>query len=260
MSKRFVILGVLAAALVGFVLVLRFSPFGTNAIWQLSGGGTQFLPLVIVAALIDSVNPCAFSILLLTIAFLFSLGRVRKDVLAIGLVYVAGLFTVYILIGLGILQALHIFNTPHFMGKVGASLLILLGLVSMIGEFFPKFPIRLKIPAFTHAAMARLMGKGTLPAMFVLGVLVGLCEFPCTGGPYLMILGLLHDTGTYVGGFGYLLLYNLLFVMPLVIILMIAADKALLEKVQAWKKTNTRGMRVWGGAAVIVLGFLMFLL
>ena len=46
------------------------------------------------------------------------------------------------------------------------------------------------------------MHQATLPAAFALGVVVGLCEFPCTGGPYLMILGLLHDRGTYTSGLG----------------------------------------------------------
>ena len=104
------------------------------------------------------------------------------------------------------------------------------------------------------------MNKASLPTAFLLGALVGLCEFPCTGGPYLMVLGLLHDQGTYFAGIGYLLLYNLIFILPLVIILFIASDNALLEKVNQWKRSETKHMRVWGGIAMIVLGFLIFAL
>ena len=218
------------------------------------------MPLVVIAALIDSINPCAFSVLLLTIAFLFSLGKMRGSILKIGAVYIFGLFGVYILIGLGILQALHFFNTPRFMSKAAAVLLIGLGLINLINEFFPKFPIKLKIPSFAHGRMAGLMEKASLPTAFALGGLVGLCEFPCTGGPYLMVLGLLHDGQTFWNGLAYLLLYNLLFVLPLVIILLIAGDESLLARVQVWKKSNSGSMHLYGGLAVIVLGLLILIL
>jgi cytochrome c biogenesis protein CcdA len=158
----------------------------------LSGGGTWLLPLVGVAALIDSINPCAFGILILTIAFLFSVGQSRAGILKIGGTYILGIFTVYILIGLGILQVLHLFNTPHFMARVGAALLIAVGAIDLLGGYFPRFPIKLSIPQSAHGKIAELMNKASIPTAFFLGVLVGLCEFPCTGGPYLMVLGLLN--------------------------------------------------------------------
>lgn len=242
------------------VMLLRFGNFGAQALWNLSNGGKWLLPLVTVAALVDSINPCAFSILLLTIAFLLSIGKMRSGILKIGSSYIAGIFVVYVFIGLGILQALHIFDTPHFMAKVGASLLILLGLISLINEFIPSFPIKLKIPHVAHSKLAGLMERGSVPTAFLLGALVGLCEFPCTGGPYLMVLGLLHDQATYARGLSYLMLYNLIFILPLVIILLIAGNSVLLEKVQQWKKENTSGMRFWGGLAMVVLGIIIFLI
>lgn len=108
--------------------------------------------------------------------------------------------------------------------------------------------------------MAQLMEKGTLSAIFFLGMLVGLCEFPCTGGPYLTVIGLLHDQATYVKGVAYLVFYNLIFVLPLIILLMIASNKGLLDKVQSWQKQESRTMRFGGGIAMIVLGFLILLL
>lgn len=260
MSKKLIVLIAIAVLIFGGVIFMKTANVGTAALWNLSQGGKWMLPLVGVAALIDSINPCAFGILLLTVAFLLSLQKSRGSILKIGGVYILGLFTVYLLIGLGILQALHIFNTPHFMAKLGAAILILLGAINLINEFFPAFPIKLRIPQAAHAKMAVLMNKATLPTAFLLGILVGLCEFPCTGGPYLMVLGLLHDQGTYLSGVGYLLLYNLVFILPLVLILAIASDGALIDKVRAWKQAENKNMRLWGGAAMVILGLLIFLL
>ncbi|MBI4119273.1 MAG: hypothetical protein HY456_00310 [Parcubacteria group bacterium] len=258
MNKKFIVLIAVGVLLLGSVVFFRFSNLGTAALWNLSNGGKWLLPLVGVAALIDSINPCAFSILILTIAFLFSIGKFRSGILKIGSSYIAGIFIVYMLIGLGILQTLHLFNTPHFMAKVGASLLIALGAINLINQFFPSFPIKLRIPHAAHRKMAELMEKGSIPTALLLGGLVGLCEFPCTGGPYLMVLGLLHDQATYLKGLGYLLLYNAIFILPLVIILLISSHEALLEKVKSWQQKESGLMRFGVGIAMIVLGVIIF--
>jgi len=260
MNKKIIILLSTAAAMFGAVAFFRYSGFGTQILWSISKGGTWMLPLVIISSLIDSINPCAFSILFLTIAFLFNLGRNRREIFKIGGVYILGIFVVYLLIGLGILQTLHLFNTPHFMAKLGALLLIAWGSINLINQFFPAFPIKLKIPSIAHHYLAKLMHRATLPAAFGLGVVVGLCEFPCTGGPYLMILGLLHDKATYYSGTVYLLLYNLIFVSPLVVILALASQPQLHEKVKAWRKVNTGQMELIGSLILIGIGALIFLM
>jgi len=258
-NKRFIFPAVLIFVLLATVAFFQFSKTSTETIWRLSDGGKWLLPLLIVAALIDSINPCAFSILLLTIAFLLSIGKFRSSIIAIGGAYVLGIFIVYMLIGLGILQILHLFDTPHFMARIGAALLIILGAINIINEFIPAFPIKLRIPQSAHSAMSALMEKISMPTAFLLGALVGLCEFPCTGGPYLMVLGLLHDNTTYFLGFGYLLLYNILFVLPLVLILLLASNEALLGRMQAWQREERKVMRLGGGIAMIILGFIIFL-
>lgn len=260
MNKKLIILLAVGAAILGAVIFFRYSGSSSAALWQLSNGGKWLFPLVIVSAILDSINPCAFSILLLTIAFLFSVGRNRAGIVKIGGVYIAGIFVVYILIGLGILQTLHIFNTPHFMAKIGAFLMIAFGVINLINEFFPSFPIKLKIPQVSHRWLAAMMERASMPAAFVLGVLVGICEFPCTGGPYLMILGLLHDQATFWSGFSYLLFYNLIFVLPLVVMLLIASHERLLQKAEQWKKEETGKMRFVMGLVMILLGIVVFLI
>jgi len=242
------------------LVILKNSSVTSSIIWDLSNKGAWLLPLVLISALLDSVHPCSFSILLITIAFLFGMQMTRKKILQIGGLYIAGIFTSYLLIGLGILKVLHLFNTPHFMGKLGATILIIFGVINLINEFFPNFPIKLKLPAVSHNIMGRLIEKASYLTALGLGFLVGICQFPCMGGPYLMVIGLLHDQMTYYAGFGYLVLYNIILALPLVVVLFIAADKIVVAKVQEWKKTSLNNLRLWAGLAMIILGILIFYL
>jgi cytochrome c biogenesis protein CcdA len=257
-DRKLTLVAAAGLLLVAVVLALKIGTFGTTALWNASAGGQWLLPLLLAAALVDSVNPCAFSILIVTIAFLLSIGKLRSNVLWIGAAYIVGIFLVYLLIGLGLLQTLHIFDTPHFMAKAGATLLVLLGLVNLTNQFVPAFPIRPAIPQAAHRKIAVLMERASVPTAFLLGGLVGVCEFPCTGGPYLMAIGLLHDQTTYFAGAGYLVLYNVIFVLPLALILLIASDASVLARVQAWQQQKKQAMRLGGGTAMVALGLLIF--
>lgn len=240
----------------GAVLLTHYSG-SADWVWQISRQGQWFFPLLVISAVVDSINPCAFSILIVSLIFLFSLGSSSSKVLRLGLIYILGIFVAYFLIGLGILQALHIFDIPHFMSKLGALMLVLFGTLSILEVLWPSFPIKLGVPKSAHTSMNQLLDKATMPAMFLLGGLVGLCEFPCTGGPYLMVIGLLHDAKTYWQGAGYLIIYNIIFISPLVLILFAASNKGLIEKVKSWQQTNRRSMKLWAGIAMILLAILI---
>ncbi|MBI3114520.1 MAG: hypothetical protein HYZ07_00995, partial [Candidatus Harrisonbacteria bacterium] len=62
MSKRFWIVLGIAVVLIGGAFVLKAGNFGTDALWSISEGGKWLLPPVLVAAVLDSINPCAFSV------------------------------------------------------------------------------------------------------------------------------------------------------------------------------------------------------
>ncbi|MBI2612384.1 hypothetical protein HYW59_01040 [Candidatus Kaiserbacteria bacterium] len=239
------------------IVILKYAPGTSSIIWNLSDGGKWLLPLVGVSAVLDSVHPCSFSILLITIAFLFGMQMTRGRTLAIGSIYIAGIFVAYLGIGLGIFHVLHIFAVPHFMGKLGATLLILFGILNLINWLVPSFPLKLSIPAGAHRKMAELMNTVSVPAAFVLGLLVGLCQFPCMGGPYLMVIGLLHDSGSYVVGIGYLVLYNVILILPLAAVLYLAANKEVVDNMQNWRKTNISAVRLWSGIAMVLLGIIV---
>ena len=258
--RRILIIASAVGAFILGILILKFSPATSTFIWDVSQGGAWLLPLVLVSSLLDSVHPCSFSILLITIAFLFGLQLTREKILQIGGVYIAGIFAEYLAIGLGALKVLHLFNTPHFMGKLGAMLLIIFGIITLLNRFFPNMPLKLKMPSVVHRPMAKLLERTSIAAAFGLGLLVGICQFPCMGGPYLMVIGLLHDSQTYMSGFWYLLLYNLVLIVPLVLVLWFSADKGVVDKMQEWKRDHLARVRLIVGIAMILLGALILLI
>lgn len=209
---------------------------------------------VSLAALADSINPCAISVLLLSVAFLIGLGKPRREVIKTGLVYILGIYLVYLGIGLGILRTLSIFGVPHIMAKFGAVILIIWGSLNLLEQLVPNFPIHLQIPGFIKPKLASLIHQASLPAAFILGILVGASEFPCTGGPYLLILGLLHDRSTFSSGLGYLLYYNVIFVAPLAVILFFSSDSRLHDRTKAWRKSHSKTMEIISSIILIIMG------
>lgn len=223
-----------------------------------TNGDGFFLPVIIFSALVDSINPCAISVLFLTITFLFSLGKNRKFVLLSGGVYILAIMIVYTLIGLGALKALSFFNVPNIMAKIGAVILLIYSAIGLANEFFPSFPIKLKIPESTHVTIAKVLHKGSIPAFFFLGMLVALFEFPCTGGPYLFVLTLLHDYANFWKGFWYLIIYNFVFVLPLILILAFATNRFMIEKIDKLRRLETKKARVVLLLVLITFGLIIF--
>jgi cytochrome c-type biogenesis protein len=218
------------------------------------------LPIVTIAALTDSINPCAFSVLLLTIGFLVSLKKTSRQIISIAGTYILGIYLTYITIGLGVLKALSFFGIPKAISHLGAIAIILVGIINLLENFIPNFPIHLAIPKFIKPQIAKLMNKGTYFAMFSMGIIVGLFEFPCTGGPYLLILSLLHDQSTYLSGALYLIYYNLIFIAPLVGLLLAISHPRLHNKINTWRKTNSSKTDIVASIIMVVLGGIILML
>lgn len=217
------------------------------------------LPAVVVTGLLDSVNPCAFAVILLLIAFLFTLRQSRRRVLQLGGVYIGMIFLVYFAIGLGLLSAVRLSSDPHFVARAGSWLLIGLGAINLIEYFFPNFPLKLRMPAAAHHKTHELLKKASLPATVFMGGLVGLCTFPCSGGIYVSIITLLNAKTTLGWGVAYLGLYNALFVLPLVVILLAAGNRTTAKAWASWERQHALRIRLWYGAAMVALGAAMLL-
>jgi len=209
------------------------------------------------SAFFDGLNPCAFAVLLFFIAFLFSIKKTKASIWKMGLVYVSAIYLAYLLIGIGIAQALIISGAPHLMAYIGSYLVIALGIIQLLCIIFPKFPIKLRIPVNTKATLEKWLYKSTLPASFIGGFIVGLCTFPCSGGIYVAIIGMLAATQTYLQGFGWMLWYNLIFVSPLFILLLLAGNPKATKKLQAWERKESKIAKTIIGITMIALGLII---
>lgn len=219
----------------------------------------QLLPAVLVTGMLDSVNPCAFAVILLLIAFLFTLRHSRAKILQLGLVYILVIFWVYFAIGLGLLSAIQISGEPHFVARAGSWLLIGLGLINLLEYFAPEFPIKLHMPRLAGDKTNELIRRGTLPATIAAGFLVGLCTFPCSGGIYVSIITLLNAKTTLAWGVLYLAIYNIMFVLPLLFILLVVGNRATAKAWASWEREHSLKIRLGYGLGMVALGASMLI-
>lgn len=217
------------------------------------------LPLIITTGFLDGINPCAIAVLIFFIAFLFTLQRTLGHIFKLGAVYIVVIYLTYLGIGLGLFEIVHLFGQPHLVGKVASWLLIVLGLVNVKDYFAPHLPFHLRIPKFSEKTLKIWLTKATLPAVVVAAFLVGLCTFPCSGSIYVVVVSLLASKMTYFKGLLYLLLYNLMFVVPLIILLAAAGNRFTLVKLAEWQSRSEKTIKLVMGLLMIVLGTLVLL-
>jgi cytochrome c biogenesis protein CcdA len=220
---------------------------------------SRLLPAVIFTGLLDSVNPCAFAVILLLIAFLFTLRKSRGRVVMLGSVFIGMIVVVYFAIGLGLLQTVRLSDDPHLVANIGSWILIGLGIINVVEYFVPEFPIKLHMPAFAGARARQLIGAATIPATVGAGIIVGLCTFPCSGGIYVAVITLLNAKTTAAWGVSYLALYNVMFVLPLLVILAAAGNRVTAKAWAGWEREHAGVLRLWFGGSMVALGAIMLL-
>ncbi len=218
-----------------------------------TGLNEKLLAPLIIGAISNSLHPCAIAVLLLLLTFLYTINKKKKDIIGIGAAYILGIFIVYFFIGLGMLKAISLSSEPFFVAKVASLLLIVLGIINVKDYFFPNLPIHLKIPDFTKGAIQGFMEKASVPTAFIVGALVGLCAFPCTGGIYTVIISTLAATRSAQFVL-YLLLYNLIFILPLILVVIASSNKKLLDKVEDLEMRNSRKLHLITGVLMILIG------
>ena len=197
------------------------------------------IPLILAAGLTDGINPCAFSVLIFLVTYLLSIGS-RRRIIIIGLSYILAVYVSYFAAGLGLLTVIQLSGLTKIIYRIAAIIALTVGVFNLKDFFWYGKGFSFKIPELSKGTIEKYTRLATLPSAIILGFLVSAFELPCTGGVYLAILGLLADQTTRISAIPYLLLYNLMFVLPLVVILFVIYFGVSPEKAEKWRKSKTK--------------------
>lgn len=211
------------------------------------------LATIVAAGLVDGINPCAIAVLLVFISATLlavgatmdgSLAERRRALFKGGAAYVAGMFITYLLIGLGLMGFAGALRQDHIGTKIFAVVAIGWSLLALQEALLPELGERLRMPAMLHGRAQRWVTRASLPGLFLAGSLIGLCTVPCSGNVYLAVLALLSSRADLAQAIGYLVVYNLAFVVPLVALLVAAATPAAMRSLTRWQLHNRASLKL----------------
>lgn len=217
------------------------------------------LAMVILAGLADGINPCAISVLALLLVALSGM-KTRKQIILHGISYTTAVFLFYFIAGLGIISFIQTAGLSYYFSVIAGFIALTAGIITLLEGIKNESVISLGIPDSKKTMIKRVIEKTSLPAAFALGIMVGLFELPCTGGIYIAILGLLSSEMTFYEGLPYLLIYNLMFILPLLAIITAVAFGLSPERVDKWRDSNKKILKIGLGAFLIVIAlYILFI-
>ena len=218
---------------------------------------TISIPLVVVTGLVDGINPCAFAVLIFLLTFLLQVSSNRARMIRAGIAYIIAVYVSYFLAGVGLLSVIQISGFSGIIVKVAAMLAIVAGLINIKDYFWYGKGISLGIPKSKKWVIEKWTQRANIPSALVLGFLVSMFELPCTGGVYLAILAMLASNVTKIKAIYYLLIYNIMFVLPLIVILVLITKGMSAEHIESWRESKKTWMRLVLGIVLVLLGLIM---
>ena len=248
------IAGVLSLATVALV------PFETARF----GGLTA--PVVIASGVADGFNPCAFALLVLFATYTLTLvnavtadgtptASARRTLLGAGSLYVGAVVVTYFLIGLGLFGFLAWLGEDHIVARVAAVLALVMAIWMLKDVFLPGLGPAMAAPSSTHGWMNKAMARGGLAGMLLAGVLVGICTVPCSGAVYLDVIAVLHASGGGPVGLALLVLYNIAFIVPLLVFLLAVSNRRVLGTLGRWNRKNGAVVKTILAFGVVAMSF-----
>lgn len=205
--------------------------FSKITLWAIIGSG-----------LVDGINPCAFAVIVFFVSFLTVYKYTRKEIIVVGTAYCAAVFAAYVLIGLGLFKFLYAMSGFAYVIKgfyILTAAVCLLFFVLALYDFWvykktgKAEKMLLQLPTNLKVRIHKIMGfflrekhdssiRLTLAA-FAVGFAVSLVEAVCTGQVYLpTVVLIMQDPAFRVKAWLFLLLYNLMFIFPLVLIFVLS--------------------------------------
>lgn len=220
------------------------------------------LGLVIGSAAIDSINPCAIGVLILMVSVILGGGKSTTRLLLLGGAYIFAIFATYLIAGLGLVyffSEIPIVIAEYLSIAVGL-LVVLAGILEIKDYFWYGKGFSLQIPTFFAKKIHEYSTeKSTVLGVMFLGAFVAAVELPCTGAPYLAIITILRIDFNFTA-LMLMVLYNLIFVAPLLVILFMVAGGAKISSVSKWKEDSKGLMRLFMGLLLAALGWILILI
>ena len=222
--------------------------------------------ILIAAALADSINPCVFGVLIFLLAYMTKVFKNTARMLVAGLIYITAVYATYFLIGVGLFTLAYTAGLARPFYWFAASLAVIAGLFEIKDYFWygkgfslqmiPGAAERIKKYSIAMEKMETIHPMLSMAVAAFLGIFVVFVELPCTGAPYLAILGML-SRGQYNQGIPLLLLYNLIFILPLFFIVSLVYFGHTSKTLEKWRKENRGLMRLAIGMFLLGLGAYM---
>ncbi|MEZ0386001.1 MAG: HEAT repeat domain-containing protein [Verrucomicrobium sp.] len=186
--------------------------------------------VIFFAGLLDGVNPCAFATIIFLLSYLQVAKRTSREILMVGTAFILGVFLTYFVLGLGLVEVVSRLTALQVLGTIVNWILSLGCLVVAVLSWRDARlasqgrlkEMTLQLPGFLKDRIRGVIRTGTRVNRFVLaafgaGVVISVLELACTGQVYLPTIVYAMNTGT-ANARGFLLLYNLAFIMPLIIV------------------------------------------
>jgi len=232
------------------------------------------LTAVLVAGFIDGINPCAFATIIFLVSYLTFAGKKSREILLYGSVFTAGVFIAYLLVGLGLMTFLHQMSSFPLVSK-GVYLFIalfalVLGIISLydyvlfrrgqVAKWKLQLPMGLK-KKIHEIIREQARFKGGLLATFGAGFVIAVCTVICTGQVYLPTIGFVMSIPELrKNAIFNLVLYNIMYIVPLVGIFVLTFFGVTSEKIAFVTKKHTGTVKLLTALLFLALAGLLFLL
>jgi hypothetical protein len=233
------------------------------------------LSAVLIAGFIDGLNPCAFATIIFLVSYLTFIGRKSREILLYGIIFTFGVFIAYLLAGMGLMAGLRQLSGFPLITRgiylVIAIFAFALGIISLYDYvLFRRGQMakwKLQLPMAMKKRVHKVIREGTQSkkagflATFALGFVIAGTEVICTGQVYLPTIGyIMTIPKLMVHAFFNLLLYNIMFIIPLVGVFVAVFFGVTSEKMALVTKEHTGTVKLLTAILFIGLGVFLFLL
>jgi len=227
---------------------------------------------IMFAGLLDGVNPCAFATLIFFVSYLLFIGRRQRDIIIMSFFFILAVFISYFAIGLGAYSLLEYLAKYAFISKMiflcSGIIALVLGVLSLRDFFLARqgkldkmiLQLPMSIKQRIHKSIKEKTAVGSIIiGSLIAGFLISYLEFGCTGQVYLpTITFMISKAGISLKPLVSLLLYNLMFILPLILIA-IMASLFTTKKIGRSLETKIPVIKLLTAILFFILGILLIL-